>query len=293
MTVVQTAATVGNFGPGFDACSLALAGLGDRITIDDAAADIIQIDDQTLPTAWTQNVAGRTIDHLRAATGTTQRFRVSIEKGQPAGSGLGSSAASAGGAALAFHHHIGSALGPSELIAAASAAEGAGHADDVAAVILGGLALVRSGPGVEHRRIQPPADLRLAVLRPELQLLTRDMRNLVSDPLSLAAARHNIGATAFLIDAFHRGDVPAIGRALSDHIAAPGRKAKVPGYDDICLAAMAAGAHGVCLSGSGPALVAVADDPDTVAIAMSAACPLPNAAFSAAPEFEEPHVRLS
>lgn len=300
---VQAPATVGNFGPGFDAFALALHGLGDRVELRPADEDIVTvagIDAESVPTAWHRNVAAVALDAVRRRVGSKERFELRIRKGRPPGSGLGSSASSAGGAVLAFHAtRAGHALTPEELVLSAGDGEAAAagrHYDDVAAVVLGGLAIVRPrNGGLLLSRVAPPRNLHLAILQPHLVLRTRDMRRILPARIPRADATHNLANAAALIHAFHEGDVEAVGDCLEDRIATPTRKSRVPFFDDVHVAALGAGAFGVALSGSGPAMVAVCAsrrNASRIATAMHAAVEshkIPAEAFAAEPEREVMH----
>lgn len=255
--------TVGNFGPGFDVLSLALARPGDTVALAPAAADRVRVDGpgaSDVPVDWKANCATRALDLLRAVTGLDAPLEVRITKGVPPGSGLGSSASSAAAAVKAFAKlNPGAVDGGLALDAAAEgeAAASPGHRDDVAAALFGGLAIVGPGPR-DVRRVPTPPDLRLAVVRPHVALETRRMRALVPREPPLATLIANLSAVARLVDACHRGDVPALGRAVDgDTLARVARGPHVPGFEAAREAALAAGAHGYCISGSGPASLAV------------------------------------
>lgn len=266
---LQAPATIGNFGPGFDVSSLALQELGDRIEVSRADEDRIHVQGPgavNVPEAWSENLAGATLDHLRETHGIDQAYEVTLHKPRKAGSGLGSSASSAAGVALAFHGlHPKLGLAPEDLIHAAGRAEGGGrpHYDDVAAVVLGGLALVRPGQDRPRvRRVPPPADLHLAITIPDLEVETTQMRRVLPDQVPLADAVANLGAVSTLVDAFHRGDVATIGACLEDRLAVPYRAEALSFYDATREAGLAAGGLGVTLCGSGPSMVAVCAGPE-------------------------------
>lgn len=260
--------TVGNFGPGFDVLSLALDRRGDSVTLTVAERDEVVVRGlgaTSIPSEFERNAASAAVAFLREALGVEERYRVNVEKAVPPGSGLGSSASSAAAGALAFHRlHRGDArLTRGLLLEAGAAGERAAagdHRDDVAAALFGGLALVSPRPG-PVLRVEPPAHLRLAVARPHVVLETRRMRAVLPPAVPRADVVHNLAMVARLVDACHRGDVPAIGRAMDDRVAVPHRAPLVPHYADAREAALAAGAHGYCISGSGPAQFAVCDSP--------------------------------
>lgn len=261
-------ATVGNVGPGFDVASLALGGLGDRIEVTPAEADRLVVTGpgaEGVPEAWSKNVAGRCLDRLRATTGIETGYEVRLEKPRRCGSGLGSSASSAAGVALAFH-----ALNPDAGLSAralvreagyADAHEGTPHFDDVAAVVLGGVALVDPATeGLSVSRVAPPERLRLAIAIPDLVRETAKMRAVLPENVPRVDAVANLAALARLIDACHRDDVEAVGASMRDRIATPHRAKHLPFFEATRTAGLEAGALGAALAGSGPAVFGVVDD---------------------------------
>src|SRR5439155_24167207 len=98
-------ATIANVGPGFDVFALAIHGPRDEVAIRPADKDSLAVEGvgaASLPTKFSENTAGIVIDALRAARGISQPLQVRVRKGVPPSRGLGSSAASCAGAALAF-----------------------------------------------------------------------------------------------------------------------------------------------------------------------------------------------
>lgn len=270
--------TVGNFGPGFDVLSLALDRRGDTVTLREADADRVTTTGpgaEDVPADRKANCATRALDFLRETTGVRARFDVTVHKGMPPGSGLGSSASSAAATVRAYAKlypvDAGLAL---DAAAEGEAAASPGHRDDVAAALFGGLVVVGPGPR-DARRVPTPRGVRFAVVRPHAKLETRRMRALVPREPPLGAVVSNLSAVARLVDACHRGDVVALGRAVDDdRLARPARGPHIPGFDPARAAALAAGAHGVCVSGSGPASLAVCTEgtEDDVLAAMLGAC---------------------
>jgi homoserine kinase len=258
----ESPCTVGNFGPGFDVMSLALARRGDKVWLGTAAADKVTVrgpGHERVPTEWARNSACASLDHLRRLTGRAEPLEVVIEKGMPPGSGLGSSASSNASAVRAFARLFGVALTPLQALEAAAAGEavatGSAHTDDVAAALFGGLTLVGGeGPDVVVRLRPPP--LHLVVARPEVDLPTREMRRLIPDALPKASVVRNLGNVARIVHACHAGDGAMLCRALEDGISRPYRAPRVPLFEEARKAALGQGALGFLLSGSGPATIA-------------------------------------
>ncbi|NNE68901.1 MAG: homoserine kinase, partial [Rhodothermales bacterium] len=120
-----------------------------------------------------------------------------------------------------------------------------------------------------------PVPIHFAVVRPEVRVLTREARAILPQSVPLRDAVHNASSLAFLVDALRAGDLMELGRAIEqDRIVEPVRATLVPCYDAVLGAAREAGSLGAALSGSGPAMFAVAESADAaeaVCEAMTAA----------------------
>ena len=254
--------TVGNFGPGFDVLSLALARRGDRVFLRESDEDRVLVrgpGHERVPSEWARNSACAALDWMRGRFGVGRSLEVVVEKGMPPGCGLGSSASSSAAAVRAFARLFDARPTPQEALAACGAGEavatGGAHYDDVAAALFGGLALVGGeGPDAVVRLRPPP--LHLVVARPEVELPTREMRRLIPDALPKADVVRNLSNVARIVHACHAQDAPMLCRALDDRISRPYRAPRVPLFEEARAAALAAGAQGFLLSGSGPAMIA-------------------------------------
>jgi homoserine kinase len=261
---IRTPSTIGNFGPGFDATSLAIDWGGDHITATPSDEDRITLSGpgtEMIPLDWDRNCAALAYSFLRERHGRNEPVHLDIKKGAPPGSGLGSSASSSAAGALAYaKRHMDREWSALALVEAATFGESGvagAHGDDVAAAIQGGLSVVRHG---EVRRIMPPESMHLAIVRPHLVLETRKMRAAIGNKVAIEDAVLNLANVAFLVDACHRGDIATIARSLDDRIAAPRRRSHLPFYDAVREAALGAGASGIAISGSGPSLFALTTD---------------------------------
>lgn len=295
--------TVGNFGPGFDVFSLALARQGDRVRLTPAEADEVRVEGAgatRIPTEWRANAASVAIDALRERTGHKGALLLELHKGAPPGSGLGSSASSCAAAVRAFARLHGLTLDPNVALDAAAAGElaasGGAHRDDVAAALVGGLVLVGGGAKEPIVRLRPPP-LVIVVARPDVELATREMRRLIPDALPKPDVVRNLSNVARIVHACHTQDAEMLCRALDDHISRPYRAPRVPGFDALREAARQAGAGAFILSGSGPSVIAVAPggtDANPIASAMRDALVGPGEVFVTAPlmEVSDSGVRL-
>ncbi len=264
-------ATVANLGCGFDVLGLALEEPGDTVTIelvDEPGISITRIegDDGRLSKESEKNtatVAARTIVE-RAESRPSLGLRLTLHKGLPLASGMGGSAASAVAAALAVSDLMQLPLDYQKILAAALEGErvvaGAGHADNAAACLFGGLVLVRSTDPIDVVRLPVPTGLSVAVLRPHLEMSTRESRGLLGNDVPLKDAVQQWANVGALVSGLHTGDLDLVSRSLVDAIAEPVRSRRVPGFYEVKRAAIAAGALGSSLSGSGPSTFALCRD---------------------------------
>lgn len=276
-------ASLSNLGPGFDALGLAVTGAGDRVTATRTEAPGVTVTairgGVDLPLDAGRNTAARAAAWVLRRAGAEGGVSLVIDKGIPLGSGIGGSAASAVAGAVAADAALGAGLDTASLLAAAldgeGAASGAAHGDNVTPSLIGGLVLVDPADPSRWRRVDLPPLPPLPVVVPATAVLTREARAVLPASVSLHDASAQAAGLAFLLDALRAGDWDAAGAALmSDRLAEPFRAPLVPAYDAVRRAALDAGAAGCCLSGSGPAMVALprdAADADAILAAMSAA----------------------
>ena len=257
-------ATVSNVGSGFDIMGFAIRGAGDIITMELAEPGIVEIINLTssvLPENPENNIVTPSLRAMQTATGTRHGFTITFHKKINPGSGIGSSAASAVAALVAYNHLTGSPCSPEEMIPFAMEGEsfvsGSAHADNAAPCMLGGFTLIRSYHPPDIISIPYPADLWCTVIHPALVIKTSESRSLVPHLIPLENTIAQTGNAAALVTGLITGDKELIGRSMADAIAEPYRKQLIPGYDNAREAAMAAGALGFNISGSGPSLFAM------------------------------------
>src|SRR5882762_637112 len=275
-------ATVSNVACGFDVLGFALDAPGDEVTAR-FAPGAVRIDEITgdqgrLPRDATKNTAGVAARALLATLGERRGVTLTIRKGLPLSSGLGGSAASAVAAVVAADGLLGARAPLETLMACAFEGErvgaGSAHGDNIAPAVYGGLVLVRVPNPPDVVRLPVPPGLTAVVVHPDLEIETARARALLGTTVPLGDAIRQWANLGALVDGLHRSDFALISRALEDAIAEPRRAPLVPGLAAIKSAAVAAGALGCSLSGSGPSLFALCRDAASahaVATAMTAA----------------------
>lgn len=262
-------ASVANVGPGFDVLGCAVSGLGDWVTawnVDTPGVHIeaIEGDEGRLSLDATKNTAGiAALETLKFLGMQHHGVAIRLRKGMPLGSGMGSSGASAAGAAWATNLLFGAPLDRRDLLPAGLAAEAAvsgWHADNVAPSLLGGFILIRSYDPLELIELPCPHDLIFVLILPELELPTRESRKAVPAMVPMAQHVANSGNLAALVAALFGGDVRLLGMSTGDVIVEPARAPLIPGFAAVKAAAIKAGAYGCSISGAGPSIFAITDD---------------------------------
>jgi homoserine kinase len=184
-------------------------------------------------------------------------LEVNVRSGIPAKGGLGSSAA-ATVAGLRLYEAIAGPLPAQGLLNAACALEG--HPDNVAAALLGGLTISCQMPdrSAFAVRLQWPESLAFIVLTPEVPLATSASREALPAQISRDDAVFNLQRVALLLQGLQSGNFALLREALQDRIHQPFRQRLVPGLER-ALGLEHPDLVGVCLSGAGPSVVALAE----------------------------------
>ncbi|RYY67071.1 MAG: homoserine kinase [Chitinophagaceae bacterium] len=275
---VSAPGSVSNLGSGFDVLGFALEAPCDELTLrftDTPGVRLVNESPYPLPDNPEQNVSGVVLLAVLQKTGIGRGFELMVRKRIKPGSGIGSSAASAAGAAVAAATLLGSPFSKLELLDLAMEGEviasGARHADNVAPCIYGGVTLIRSLNPVDIIAL-PAADLHVTIVHPQIEIRTADARAVLRSEVPLREAIRQWGNLGALVAGFYRNDPELIGRSMEDVVAEPYRKALIPGFDAVRAACIKAGALGGGISGSGPSLFQFSKTKETaqqVADAMS------------------------
>ncbi|GAA0518137.1 homoserine kinase [Halorubrum aquaticum] len=263
MVTVRAPATSANLGSGFDVFGAALSRPADVVTVERADRTTIEVTGvgaQYIPEDPEGNTVGAVVEALDAPA------HIHIDKGVRPASGLGSSAASAAGAAVALNRLYDRGYSREELVPIAAEGEavvsGVAHSDNVAPSLLGGFT-VTTTDGTHSVDARVP----LVVCLPDVAVSTRDARRVVPETASMDDLVETVGNAATLAVGMCRSDPTLVGAGMSDPIVTPERARLITGYDAVHDAALAAGATGVTVSGAGPAVVAACREGSRQAIA--------------------------
>lgn len=259
-------ASIANLNCGFDILGLCLNTIGDEMIIRKSPEEgikITKIVGADLPFETNKNVAGvaglALIEHLNRKL--DYGFEIEIYKNIKAGSGIGSSSASAAGAVYGINELLGKPFSKVELVNFAmkgeAIASGSEHADNVAPCLLGGFTLIRGYNPLDIIQIKSPEELYAVVLHPHIEVKTVDARAIIQPMVPLKLAITQTGNLGGLIAGLYTSDYELIGRSLNDVLVEPFRKHLIPNFDAVKNVAIQNGALGAGISGAGPSIFAL------------------------------------
>ena len=256
--VIAVPGSTSNLGPAFDALAVALD-VHLRVTVLDIRANLagtVQYDFEGTPPAGENRIDSA----YRLAC---QRFglpvmglQVRVASDIPMAAGLGSSAAASIAGVRLYEAARAIPLDLADMLELATALEG--HPDNAAASLLGGITLsCETERGVVARSWRWPDAIRFIIATPDVGLETRHARAVLPAAVPLGDAISNLQRALLLVRALETGDYGDIREALRDRWHQPARSALVPALAE-CLAIDHPAVLGVCLSGAGPSVLALA-----------------------------------
>ena len=257
-------ATVANVSCGFDSLGFAVDAIGDKMTFTkttEKGVKITNITGANLTYNVDENAASAVIKKILNEANANFGIELTIHKGFSPGSGLGSSAASAAGAAFGTNQLLGNIYSDLELTKFAMFGEevacGSPIADNVSAAIYGGFVLVRSYNPLEIIKLPVPNELRVVAIHPQIEVKTKDARDVLPTEIALKDAVTQWANVGGLISGLYTDNYKIISNSLVDIIAEPARKNLIPFFDDVKNSATKSGALGAGISGSGPTIFAL------------------------------------
>lgn len=266
---IHAPGTVANMVCGFDVLGLAVTDPYDVMTvrlIEEPTVVIHNVDSYGLPTAPEKNVAGVVLLEMIRQLGGKAGFDVTIEKKIKPGSGVGSSAASAAGAAVAANLVLGDIFSKPELVQMAMLGEklasGVKHADNIAPCIYGGVTLIRSIHPLDIIGVPSPL-LYVTLVHPQIEVRTEDARQILKKQILLKDAIRQWGNIAGLVTGLMKSDYDLISRSLEDVLIEPVRSILIPAFAEVKKRSLEAGALGGGISGSGPSIFMLSRDEAT------------------------------
>ncbi|WP_442589077.1 homoserine kinase [Pedobacter sp. AW31-3R] len=266
-------ATVANVVCGFDVLGFAVNEPGDEVIMritDKPGVIISKItgDEGRLPLNPDKNTVSASVqDYLKHIGRTDVGIDIELHKKMPIGSGLGSSSASTVAGLFAVNALFDHQLTNMELVPFAMKGEelacGYGHADNVAPALLGGFVLIRSYEPLDVIALPFPEELYAAIVYPEVDVPTKDARQMIRSKVLLKDAVKQWGNVAGLVTGLFMKDYDLIGRSMVDGLVEPTRSILIPEFYKMRSIAMEMGAISFGISGSGPSVFALTKDEGT------------------------------
>ncbi|MGH9941092.1 MAG: homoserine kinase [Pyrinomonadaceae bacterium] len=266
---VRVPASTSNLGSGFDCCGLALQlYLTVRATVGTDSSEPCRVRTRgegasaSLPRSK-KNLIYRAMRLVAEGESLSlPPVRLAARNEIPLASGLGSS-----GAAIIAGIALGAALGGRELpteTVLRYATQLEGHADNVAAALLGGWVVhcIKPDGGVLAVKRPWPSDLKVTVISPHFLLETRRARAVLPDNVKRADAVYNMQRVALFNAAIEEHDYDLLWEAMQDRLHQTCRQVLVPGLAEALTIPRRSGLLGVALSGAGPSVLALALDDD-------------------------------
>lgn len=257
-------ATVANVSCGFDSMGFAVDDIGDQMTFTktkEKGVKITEITGANLTYDVDKNAASAVVKKILLEANADFGIELTIHKGFSPGSGLGSSAASAAGAAFGANQFLENKYSELELTKFAMFGEevacGSAIADNVAAAIYGGFVLVRSYQPLEIVKLPVPEELRVVAIHPQIEVKTKDAREVLPKEIPLKNAITQWANVGGLVSGLYTNNYQLISNSLVDLVAEPARKSLIPFFDNVKESAIKAGALGAGISGSGPTIFAL------------------------------------
>jgi len=257
---VRVPATTANMGPGFDCAGMALD-VWNELTVERASSFSIEIEGegaQMLPRDKSNLVVKGVEAAYKYAEQEVPTLRYLTLNRIPFAKGMGSSSAAivsgilAGLALAGFNLQV---KNEEELLQIATNIEG--HPDNVAPCIYGGFQLgIHNGKRWWTDRVTMPHGIMCVVFCPDHATETSEARQVLKEQIALQDAIFNCGRVAVLVAAFATGNMEWLRYGTEDALHQEQRAPIHPHLKPLIRAALDAGAHGACLSGAGPAVIA-------------------------------------
>jgi homoserine kinase len=267
MISVRVPATSANLGPGYDAVGLALT-LATRIGLDRASRPSVEVrgTGAELIPRGPEHPAYRAARFVAELVGESDtHFRLVQENDIPPTRGLGGSAAALVGGAIAANDLFGGQIAAPDLLNIVCELDG--HPDNAAPALLGGLVIGTLTSGsISAVRLEPKG-LKAVVAIPDFAVSTTAARRALPDSVPHRDAAFNVGRSGLLLGALATGEYGLLRVAMQDRLHQPYRSHLIPGLEDVIEAALAHGAYGACLSGSGPTVLAFAPEASAASVA--------------------------
>ncbi|MDR1663182.1 MAG: homoserine kinase [Endomicrobium sp.] len=191
-----------------------------------------------------------------------KNLNIIINTGIPLSGGMGSSASAIVGGVVLANALCKNKLDKTQITNLAVKIEG--HPDNIIPAIYGGICICsKNGNHVTVAQLPVPK-LKIVLCVPDFELRTKLSRQILPKYVDFKDFVFNTSRVAFLTAAFCSSDFSLLKIGMQDKVHQPYRGKMIPLMDEVLEAALLSGAHGACLSGSGPTLAAFCSAKDAV-----------------------------
>ena len=258
-------ASTANLGAGFDCCGVALnlhLTVRARIAHASHQACRVRTSGEGASASLPQNETNLIYRAMRFVAEREQlelpNVRLAVCNEIPLASGLGSSGAAIVAGAVLCPVLCGREVSTDALLRHVTAFEG--HADNVAAALLGGWVVNCMTPDGNVRAIKRSwtTDIKFVVVTPRLPLSTERARAVLPAVVPLTDAVHNLQRTSLFNAAIETRRYDLLAEAMRDRLHQPYRRTLAPGLAAALDTGSQPGLLGVALSGAGASVVALA-----------------------------------
>ena len=261
--------SVANISCGFDILGLCLDNVGDEIIVTQTKKKGIELEvfgDYVVTKNINKNAASvSALAFLKSFKPIDFGFHISVNKKIKPGSGIGSSAASSAGSVFAINELLDRPFTNQELIPFAAEGEYACtnsyHADNITAVLLGGITLVRSNKEFDVVKLRTPLQLFVTIIHPQVEIKTADSRILVQRKIEISKLTEQASNLGAFVSALYNEDYEMISRCIKDIIIEPYRSEIIPEFNSLKKIALKSGSIGFGISGSGPSMFSLSKGP--------------------------------
>ncbi len=262
MVKVRIPATTANLGCGYDTFGMAM-GYYNYVTIKPADSFLI-----TIIGEGEKHLQGNNNLVVRSASAAFELAGVTMpgleficENNIILSRGMGSSSSAIVGGIFAANELMGRPLTTEDILGLAIKIEG--HPDNVTPALFGGFTVsVSEGTSQFCKKIDIPSGLKAVLAVPGFPVSTKKARAIMPKNVPLIDAVYNLSHAAYLALSLQQGDISGFGAMLTDRLHQPYRFSLIRGAEDVVEAAIAAGAIGCVISGSGPTMISFTEDDD-------------------------------
>ncbi len=260
---VRIPATSANLGPGFDTLGMALSFYDEyQAEVIDKGLEIVVLGEgvKDIPTD-SSNLIYKTIDWVFQKVGKpVPGLRITCQNNIPHGRGMGSSGAAVAGGVMLAAGLLAPEVELSEKQLLEFATDLEGHPDNVAPALFGGLTIAwvdEQGP--HHKKLAVHRGLSPLVLVPPHQMSTKLARSLQPESVPHTDAVFNVSRSALLVAALTQSP-ELLMAATEDRLHQNYRASAMPETNEL-IAILRANNHPAVVSGAGPSVLVLEDDP--------------------------------